>query len=380
MSAVGLEAVLGALAPEAFLERCFDRAPHLARGAADAGLFSVEGFERLVRGPALLTTCELQARRADAAEIRIVSSPADAAEALSRGFTLHVSTLENALDGDHAVLRLADTIGAWLGAPLRGVSAFLSPEAGAGLPRHIDDEDIFTIQVEGEKTWRLFGRRAPGASPSVAGPVDGDLLESEVTLRPGDALYLPRRVPHEVACARGPSLSLGLAFRAPTLGEVLLRALGARAAADPALAAALGPGPAQGSAARRALGRLIEDLDDAAVEAAARASRASRRRPPPPSAQTFGSALRADRLTADDAVEVVAPDRLAFEDQGARVLLRHGDGDALVAPAKAGSALAALVGRAGPFTAHDLPGPLDVVGRLCLLRKAARLGLVRVLG
>ena len=54
------------------------------------------------------------------------------------------------------------------------------------------------------------------------------------------------------------------------------------------------------------------------------------------------------------------------------------EGRELRFPEKAASAVEAVAGRPGTFTAADLPGPLDSEGRLVLARRLVREGFLRV--
>jgi hypothetical protein len=56
------------------------------------------------------------------------------------------------------------------------------------------------------------------------------------------------------------------------------------------------------------------------------------------------------------------------------------EGKAVIVPARAASALAAACEATAPFAAADLPGPLDVAGRLVLVRRLVREGFLRICG
>ena len=83
---------------------------------------------------------------------------------------------------------------------LCGASVYMTPPGVQGLAPHWDDVDVFILQCEGEKSWTLH-------QPFEVHPLSpsGDLDESrivgepilEVTLRPGDCLYMPRGVIHQ---------------------------------------------------------------------------------------------------------------------------------------------------------------------------------------
>ena len=62
-------------------------------------------------------------------------------------------------------------------------NVYLTPPGSQGLAPHADRHDVFVAQQEGEKTWTLLE------------PDQVRVLEN-VTLLPGDVLYLPQGVPH----------------------------------------------------------------------------------------------------------------------------------------------------------------------------------------
>jgi hypothetical protein len=109
------------------------------------------------------------------------------------------------------------------------VNAYLSPPSG-GFGLHFDTQDVLTLQLEGEKMWR-FGRepavrhprknllqhypytlreyRAEYRLPALGIPRDDEL--AEVTLRPGDLLYLPAGTWHKTVASRH-SLSIAVTY------------------------------------------------------------------------------------------------------------------------------------------------------------------------
>ncbi len=75
---------------------------------------------------------------------------------------------------------------------------FFSPPHSQGVPVHYDGFDVFILQVSGCKDWKVY-------RPSVVLPIgpqplgDADIGQpiAELTLRPGDLLYMPRGFVHE---------------------------------------------------------------------------------------------------------------------------------------------------------------------------------------
>ena len=88
---------------------------------------------------------------------------------------------------------------------LGGTAAWLGAVGTAGpigaLPRHADEYDLFIVQIEGAKRWRIYDRE-DGADDPV----------HEITLAGGEYLYLPRGSIHECDTLTERSLHLGLGF------------------------------------------------------------------------------------------------------------------------------------------------------------------------
>lgn len=73
------------------------------------------------------------------------------------------------------------------------VNAYITPRKAQALPRHTDDYDTFTVQIDGEKRWCF----------------DDD----EAFLRKGDVLYVPAMVPHAVVSTNQSSISLAIGLQ-----------------------------------------------------------------------------------------------------------------------------------------------------------------------
>ncbi|KAG8466389.1 hypothetical protein KFE25_002145 [Diacronema lutheri] len=84
-----------------------------------------------------------------------------------------------------------------------GCAAYLTPAGGSqGFPPHFDDVEVFVLQLEGAKRWRLYTRPNDAAAPGACVTTEfaPDALgepTAELELRPGDVLYLPRGVVHQ---------------------------------------------------------------------------------------------------------------------------------------------------------------------------------------
>ncbi|HEV7238880.1 MAG TPA: cupin domain-containing protein [Thermoanaerobaculia bacterium] len=111
-------------------------------------------------------------------------------------------------------------------------SLFLAPASSQGFDAHYDAHDVFVVQLEGAKRWRL---RAPVENlplrSGVVGELDGELL-MDVTLQAGDLLYVPSGTVHEVRTDDRASLHLTIGIVATRWLELIREALNGIAADD----------------------------------------------------------------------------------------------------------------------------------------------------
>ena len=148
----------------------------------------------------------------------------------------------------------AASIGANIYCSFRGVQAFGT---------HFDNHDVIVIQTGGTKVWNLYESRAD--NPVENFPDDdatrrwfeqtrGALMQ-QVTMQPGDVLYLPRGWYHDALATDGPSLHVTFAIT-PLHGRTLLALLNLEAMKDPAYRAFAPPATGDGGAALAA--HLVE--------------------------------------------------------------------------------------------------------------------------
>lgn len=87
--------------------------------------------------------------------------------------------------------------------------AFFSQKGGEAYRGHFDTDDVLVIHLAGEKTWRIHERQAPRrVDTSEMTPAQMGPLHAELTMRPGDALYLRNGTPHQVQTASDYSLHI----------------------------------------------------------------------------------------------------------------------------------------------------------------------------
>ncbi len=258
-----------------------------------------------------------------------------------------------------------------LGHPTQ-VNAYYTPRSAQGLPVHHDTHDVFVLQISGEKRWLVYEpalelplkNQKYAAGQGGPGPAVHDLV-----LRAGDMLYLPRGWLHEALTSESDSLHL-------TVGVNVVTWLDAFKAALEECGDELGfrRSIQQGDAAEL-IGLLHARLTNDAVERRA-AEKLTRTRRPIRDGQL--AQLRAlDELDVDTVLERRATVLAQLADRNGSVVLAF-EGKELVFPAHAGEELRAVLELEEPFSAADLPGSLDEDGRLVLVRRLVREGLLRI--
>ncbi|KAL4608725.1 bifunctional lysine-specific demethylase and histidyl-hydroxylase MINA isoform X3 [Arapaima gigas] len=81
---------------------------------------------------------------------------------------------------------------------LVGSNVYITPQEAQGLPPHYDDVEVFILQLEGEKHWRLYQPTVPLAREYSLEPEERISSPThDITLKPGDLLYFPRGTIHQ---------------------------------------------------------------------------------------------------------------------------------------------------------------------------------------
>lgn len=101
-------------------------------------------------------------------------------------------------------------------------SALLTPAGGSGFISHHDPVDIFAIQLEGTKHWKIWNP-PPGRRPDIGHYEAEDLGEPAIdaVLQPGDVCYLPYGSPHLVSALDQVSLHLSVLVKPRTWRDLL---------------------------------------------------------------------------------------------------------------------------------------------------------------
>ncbi|MDR5671072.1 cupin domain-containing protein, partial [Burkholderia cenocepacia] len=80
--------------------------------------------------------------------------------------------------------------------------------------------DVFLLQVEGRRRWRVGAQKDLSLQPDVPLKILENFEPSdEWVLEPGDMLYLPPHIAHD-GVAEGECMTCSIGFRAPSAGEL----------------------------------------------------------------------------------------------------------------------------------------------------------------
>jgi 50S ribosomal protein L16 3-hydroxylase len=236
-------ALLGGLSPATFMRRHWQKKPLLVRGA-------IPGFRPLLDRTELF---ELAGR--EDAESRLVMQQGRAWR-LQRGplarkalpplkqaaWTLLVQGVDLHDARAHALLQRFRFVP---DARLDDLMISYATDQG-GVGPHFDSYDVFLLQAQGHRRWRIGRQRDFSLVDGVPLKILRNFeAEQEFVLEPGDMLYLPPRYAHDGVAVGGDCQTYSIGFRAPAQGELareLLQRLADEAAEEGAARIYADPG------------------------------------------------------------------------------------------------------------------------------------------
>jgi cupin superfamily protein len=264
---------------------------------------------------------------------------------------------------------------------------YLSPRNAQGFKTHYDSHDVFVLQVAGSKHWTLYDTlielplRGQGFDPDkhIPGPPT-----RELTIRAGDVFYCPRGLFHSARATDDVSLHITLGLIGKTWADVMVEAISEVCLASPAFRAHLPVGFAKPgfdrSAAEANFRSLIERFAGDArlgpiLDRFAESFVTSRQ----PSFEGCLEELDGPPPISLDSRVVARPDLVyVLREEGENVVVLFGSTQ-ITLPSFTREALAFSLSGAA-FQVSDLPGPLDDSGKLVLVQRLIREGmLVRAL-
>jgi hypothetical protein len=254
-------------------------------------------------------------------------------------------------------------------------NAYITPREAQGFPLHLDTHDVFLLQVVGEKQWRLHDSPFPLATPAFKGEEHAGPLgpATEISLGAGELLYIPRGMLHEGVTSTAMSIHLTIGMHPYTWAELLRDRVAELEREEVGFRRAV----RVGEGADESLAELMARLGDGTRMSALAARRLDELRGAQHASPRGGFA----QIHAADAVSLDTPVRLRerlrpeFDRRdGERVIVSF-NGTALTLPAFAAAHVEELCG-GEPVRGADLPPSLDDAGKLVLVRRLVREGLL----
>jgi ribosomal protein L16 Arg81 hydroxylase len=265
-------------------------------------------------------------------------------------------------------------------------NVYLTPARAQGFHPHFDTHDVIVLQIAGSKRWQLFGTpielavkgHGDHARQDNPGPVS-----EEFDLRAGDTLYIPRGLVHEAVSTDESSLHITVGILAWTWFDFLLEAVEQLAASDRQVRAALPRSFAandfDADSLRKTFAelahRLASDVD--AEELRKRFAERFIDRRSPFLRHQLQALTRLAEIGPDSAVGCRPFLAYLIEEDGESLTLRFHRHE-ISLPSHAAAALRHALATER-FRVRDLPGNLDDAGKVVLVRRLIREGLLQPL-
>ncbi|MFN3170515.1 MAG: cupin domain-containing protein [Hyphomicrobiales bacterium] len=265
---------------------------------------------------------------------------------------------------------------------------YLTPAHSQGFPSHYDSHDVLVLQVEGTKEWRIYDH--PVELPLLTQGFNREEMPvgeetDRFVLEPGDMCYVPRGLTHDAVATDQTSLHITTGLMTRTWADLVTEAVVAVAHRDPAFRASLPAGHARGdfdmAGMETAFADLLQRLQDQAnlpeLVDHIRTEFIRNRVPRVPG--QMRQLARLAELTIDS--EVGAQPQLIFQvedrtDADGNPMVQVGcQGAEIRLPAHTKSALDVCLTNQR-FKVRDLPGDLDEDGKLVLVKRLIREGLM----
>ncbi|HEX5411130.1 MAG TPA: cupin domain-containing protein [Terriglobia bacterium] len=324
----------------------------------------------------------------------------NAARDIGRGdYTVNGATLDVAkvyqlfADGSTVTLAFLDTVVPSLTRFCRALECelsfpvqaniYLTPPRAQGARPHYDTHDVFVLQVAGSKKWTVYGTpyELPLASqdfdPAVHEKGDATL---EIDLHAGDVAYVPRGVVHEARSADEVSLHITAGILRYTWADLLLEYVASACLNDAAFRHSLPPGFARPgfdkTQAKDVLLNLLGQVPSKAdFDASLDRFLDDFVRSCPPLLEGQMAQMAGLGAVTLDSRAGARPGVVYYLQTSDDSVVIHLCGRKITFPSFAAHALRYALGHP-EFAVRDLPGGLDDAGKLTLVRRLIREGLV----
>ncbi|HSV34836.1 MAG TPA: cupin domain-containing protein [Ramlibacter sp.] len=265
--------LLGGLSPRQFMQRHWQKKPLLVRAAIPGfqpllprqELFGLAARDEVESRLVAQTAKGWQFKRGPFARRAIPSLSAPQWTLLVQGVDLHDAAVHSLLQQFRFVpeARLDDLMISYA-------------TDGGGVGPHFDSYDVFLLQAQGQRRWRIGRQTDFTLRDDLPLKVLANFEpEDEYVLEPGDMLYLPPRYAHD-GVAEGECQTYSIGFRSPGRGELAREmlqrlaedaqeAVGDKVYRDPAQPATDTPGAVPSELARFARDAMLAALKEPAA-------------------------------------------------------------------------------------------------------------------
>ena len=222
------QALLGGLSPQTFMQRHWQKKPLLIRQAIPGVAPPVDRNQLFALAAQDDVESRLVVHHQDRWRLRAGPFKRRAIPSLKQGrWTLLVQGLDLHVEAAHALLAKFRFVP---DARLDDLMVSYATDGG-GVGPHFDSYDVFLLQVQGRRRWRIGRLKDPALQPDAPLKILANFqAEQEYVLEPGDMLYLPPRWAHD-GIAMGECMTCSIGFRTPPRhrfgAEVLQRILDA---------------------------------------------------------------------------------------------------------------------------------------------------------
>jgi ribosomal protein L16 Arg81 hydroxylase len=265
------------------------------------------------------------------------------------------------------------------------VNMYLTPKNAQGFAPHFDTHEVFILQIEGSKHWRIYDTFQAIPLPINQQPIPPEKLQEplqEITLNAGDLLYLPSGYVHEALTSECSSLHLTVGINVYRWSDLLATALASASDQVVSLRKALPVGFLRQSEARDLLKTRFEELlaifsDRANLEEAFKhlSQRVIEEMPPIPDGH-FTQLDRLDEIDLDTIIKKRQGTICQVVREPNSVTIQF-PGNAVKGPTHIEPALQFIV-NSPVFPVGSLPDSLTDNAKLTLVRRLVKEGLLAI--
>ena len=300
----------------------------------------------------------------------------------SEGSTIVLAFLDNVLPPLTSLCRRLERE---LNFPLQA-NGYLTPARAQGARYHYDTHDVFVLQVVGSKQWTMYG--TPLRLPLANQDFDPGIHERgaptmEFELEPGDVAYIPRGLVHDARSSNELSLHITVGILCYRWVDLLLEFVAGASLNDPELRRSLPPGFAREDFDRSQVQQISANLlkrlatnPDCSAALTRFADQWISASPPLLMGQ-MGHIAALDQLSMKSIVG--ARNSIVFRTaRDSSSISVYAFARKITFPVRIEGALQFALTESR-FSIGDLPGNLDDNGKLVLVRRLVREGLMVVL-